>query len=486
MMQRRTSIAGLGSAAVWRHRRALRATAATAVFLLAFCLEFRPPPHAETPTAQQQLAVQIFKELVEINTVSDTGDTGRAADAMAARLRAAGFGGTDVQVFKPALRKGNLVARLRGSGARKPILLLAHIDVVAANPADWSLDPFKFTEKDGYFYGRGTSDDKDMAAAFVANLVRYRKEGYKPDRDIIIALTADEEIGGGWGIQWLLKNHRNLIDAEFALNEGGGVVLRGGKPFRVNVQTAEKTTVNYRLEVTNRGGHSSLPRPDNAIFGLAEGLTRLSKFSFPVNLSATTRAFFDRVAEIETQQTAADIRSLLMGVPEPASLARLSANVAYNAQMRTTCVPTLLEAGHASNALPQAARATVNCRIVPGGMVEDVRASLVRALADDQITVSHANQPTTGAPSVLDDKMLAEIERTAAEFWPGAPIIPTMTPGSTDGRHLRNAGIQTYGHSGLASGEVRAHGKDERVAVRSFFDSTEYLYRLVKRLSYHQ
>ena len=214
---------------------------------------FALPAHAETLTAHQQLAVQIYKELVEINTVSDTGDTGRAADAMAARLRAAGFNGTDVQVFKPAPRKGNLVARLRGSGARKPILLLAHIDVVAANPADWSLDPFKFTEKDGYFYGRGTSDDKDMAATFVTNLIRYRKEGYKPDRDIIVALTADEEIGGGWGIQWLLKNHRNLIDAEFALNEGGGVVLRGGKPLRVNVQTAEKITVNYRLGGDEQG-----------------------------------------------------------------------------------------------------------------------------------------------------------------------------------------------------------------------------------------
>jgi len=439
--------------------------------------------HAETLSAPQQLAKDIFKELIEINTASETGDTGRAADAMAARLRAAGFAARDFDVFKPAPRKGNLVARLRGTAAGKPILLLAHLDVVPANPADWSLDPFKLTEMEGYFYGRGTSDDKNMAAAFMANFIRYKKEGYKPDRDIILALTADEEIGGGWGVQWLLKNHRNLIDAEFALNEGGGVVLRAGKPFRVNVQIAEKTTVNYRLEVANRGGHSAAPRPDNAIYQLAEGLTRLAKFSFPVNPSPTTRAFFERIAEIETPRTAADIRSLLSANPDSAAIARLSANIAYNAQLHTTCVPTLLEGGHAANALPQTARATVNCRIVPGESVEDVRTTLVRALGDDQISVSHPNEPTTSPPSVLDDNLRGAIEKTAAEFWPGTPVTATMVAGSTDGRHLRNAGVPTYGHSGLASAEERAHGKDERVLVKSFFESTEYLYRLIKRLT---
>jgi len=438
---------------------------------------------AETLNAPQQLARDIFKELIEINTASETGDTGRAADAMAARLRAAGFGAHDLEVFKPAPRKGNLVARLRGTGARKPILLLAHLDVVPANPADWSLDPFKLVEMEGYFYGRGTSDDKNMAAAFTANFIRYKKEGYKPDRDIILALTADEEIGGGWGVAWLLKNRRDLIDAEFALNEGGVVVLRGGKPSRINIQIAEKTTVNYRLEVTNRGGHGSLPRPDNAINQLAEGLTRLAKSSFPVNPSPTTRAFFERIADTETPRTAADIRSLLSANPDAAAIARLSANVDYNAQLHTTCVPTLLEGGHAANALPQAARATLNCRILPGESVEEVRTTLVRALGDDQISVSHPNAPTTSPPSVLDENLLRAIEKTAAEFWPGTPVTPTMIAGSTDGRLLRSAGIPTYGHSGLASAEVRAHGKDERVLVKSFFESTEYLYRLVKRLS---
>jgi acetylornithine deacetylase/succinyl-diaminopimelate desuccinylase-like protein len=468
-------------------RRRGRAVLAAAWFWLALGLGLRLlPAQAETLTPQQQLAVQIYKELVEINTVSATGDTGVAADAMAARLRAAGFNGTDVQVFKPAPRKGNLVARLRGTGARKPILLLAHMDVVPAAPADWSLDPFKFTEKDGYFYGRGTSDDKAMAATLVANLIRLKREGYKPDRDIIVALTADEEIGGGWGIQWLVKNRRSLIDAEFALNEGGGVVLRNGKPFRVNIQTAEKITVNYRLEVTNKGGHSSLPSADNAIYRLAEGLTRLSRFSFPVNLNPTARAALERVAEIEGPRTAADIRSVLSERPDPAALARLSGNTAYNAQLRTTCVATLLEGGQAANALPQSARATINCRIVPGEATEDVRAALVRALADDQISVTHAPERTLRAPSERNEELWAAIEKTAAEFWPGAPLVSVMVPGSTDGRVLRDAGIPTYGHTGLASGEVRAHGKDERVLVTSFLESGEYLYRLVKRLADHK
>ena len=439
--------------------------------------------NAETLTAHQQLAREIFKELVEINTVSETGDTGRAADGMAARLRAAGFGGRDLHVFKPAPRKGNLVARLRGTGARRPILLLAHIDVVPAHRSDWSLDPFNLTEKDGYFYGRGTSDDKYMAAAFVANHIRYKKEGYKPDRDLIVALTADEEIGGRWGIQWLLQNHRNLIDAEFALNEGGGVALRGGKPFRNSIATAEKITVNFRMEVTDRGGHSSLPRPDNSIYRLAEGLARLAKFSFPVNMNATTRAYFERTAEHESPRTAADIKAVLSGSLDPAAVARLSSDLGHNARLRTTCVATLLEGGHASNALPQTARATVNCRIMPGELVEDVRATLVRVLADERIAVSSPAQPAAAAPSALHQGLLNAIERTSAEFWPGTPVIPIMTTGSTDSRFLREAGIPTYGHSGLASGESRAHGKDERVAVKSFFEGVEYLYRLVQRLS---
>ena len=449
------------------------------------CIAIRA--HALDP--QQQLTLDIFKDLIEINTVTATGDTARAAEAMAARLRAAGFAGSDVQVLSPAPRKGNLVARLRGSGARRPILLLAHLDVVPANPADWSVEPFKLTERDGYFYGRGTSDDKYMAASFVANLIRYRQEGYRPDRDIIVALETDEEIldRNALGIQWLLKHHRDLIDAEFALNEGGGVGLKAGKPIRNSVQTSEKVSLTYQLEVTDRGGHSAVPRADNPIYRLAEGLSRLSKFRFPIRLNETTRAYFERTAELENDQIAADIRSVISSHPDAASLSvmRLAANPVYNAQLRTTCVATMLEGGHAYNALPQAARATVNCRIMPGEPPDEVKTTLLAVLADDRIVVRQIGEAVLSGPSPLRDEIMGAIAKLSAEFWPGAPVVPVMSAGATDGSYLRNAGIPTYGHSGLAGDidDVRAHGRDERVLVSSFFAGHEYLYRLVKLLA---
>ncbi|WP_315835017.1 M20/M25/M40 family metallo-hydrolase [Bradyrhizobium prioriisuperbiae] len=445
------------------------------------------PSHAEALTAQQQRAFDIYKELVEIDTTTATGDTARAAEAMGARLRAGGFSDTDVHVFKPAPRKGNLVARLRGSGARKPILLVAHIDVVPALREDWSVDPFKLTEKDGYYYARGSGDDKFMAAAFVANLIRYRQEGYKPDRDIIIALETDEEIldADGLGIQWLIKNHRDLIDAEFALNEGGGVGLKDGKAIRNSIQTSEKVSLSYQLEVKNKGGHSSLPTRDNAIYHLAEGLARLAKFDFPVKLNETTRVYFERAAQFENDSNAADMRALLGARPDPAAVDRLSASPVFNAQLRTTCVATLLEGGHAVNALPQMARAKVNCRILPGEPVDEVKATLVKVLADEQISVTQIGQPVVSPPSPLNKEILAAIGKLSGEFWPGAVIMPVMSSGATDGSYLRNAGIPTYGHSGLAGdiNDVRAHGRDERVLVKSFFEGDEYLYRLVKGLA---
>jgi acetylornithine deacetylase/succinyl-diaminopimelate desuccinylase-like protein len=444
---------------------------------------------AEALSPQQQLAFDIYKELLEINTVTATGDTKQAAEAMAARLLAAGFAAGDVHAFSPAPRKGNLVARLRGTGARKPILLLAHLDVVPANREDWSVDPFKLTEQDGYYYARGSGDDKYMAAAFVANLIRYKQESYKPDRDIILALETDEEIldNNALGIQWLLKNHRDLIDAEFALNEGGGVGLKDGKAIRNSVQTTEKVTVSYRLDVKNRGGHSSIPVRDNAIYRLAEGLVRLSKFSFPQKFNETTRAYFERIAQFENEQTAADIRAVLSDKPDPSAMSftRLAANPGYNAQMRTTCVATMLEGGHAINALPQLATAKVNCRVMPGEPVEEVKATLERVLADDQIAVTQLGMPVLSAPSALHEEIMGKIEKLSQEFWPGAVVLPVMSAGATDGSYLRNAGIPTYGHSGLAGdiNDFRAHGKDERVLVKSFFEGDEYLYRLVKMLS---
>jgi len=442
---------------------------------------------AQALTAEQRLARDIYKELVEINTVTTTGDTAKAAQAMAARLRAAGFPADDVRVFTPAPRKGNMVARLHGSGAKKPILLLAHIDVVEAKREDWSTDPFKLVEQDGYFYARGAGDDKFMAAAWVANLIRYRQEGYRPERDIIVALSTDEEIGdaNAVGIRWLIANQRNLIDAEFALNEGAGVGLKNGRAIRNGVQTSEKNYVDFTLEVKNSGGHSALPRKDNAIYRLAEGLARVGKYDFPVNLNDTTRAWFERAAPFEDPQTAADMKALAAGRADAATLARLSAKPAYNAQMRTTCVATLLSGGHAPNALPQTARANVNCRVLPGEPIAEVAATLKRVLADEAIEVKQAGDFGSAGPSPLRPDVMQPIEKLTAQFWPGIPVIPSMSTGATDSRFLRAIGIPTYGHSGLA-GDIddnRAHGRDERVLVKAFDDGVEYLYRLVKTLA---
>ena len=453
--------------------------------LLLFAVPFIAAAQSLSP--HQRLARDIWKELVEINTVTATGDTAKAAEAMAARLRSAGFPAADVQVFKPAPRKGNLVARMRGTGAKKPILLVAHIDVVEAKREDWSMDPFKLQEKDGYFYGRGSADDKFMAAAFVANLIRYRQEGFRPERDLIVVLETDEEIGdaNNMGIRWLLANHRDLIDAEFALNEGAGVGLKNGKPLRHGLQTAEKVPVNYRLEVKNAGGHSSLPVKDNAIYRLSEGLARLARFDFPVKLNETTRLWFERSAATEDAQTGADMKAVAAGRAEAAAIARLSAKANYNSQLRTTCVATMLEGGHASNALPQSARATVNCRVLPGEPIEEAEKALRSVLADEQISLTRTGEFVASPPSPLRPDLVQAIEKLTAEFWPGIPVIPSMSAGATDGRYLRNAGIQTYGHSGLAGDvdDVRIHGRDERVGVKAFDDGLEYLYRLVKALS---
>ena len=443
---------------------------------------------AQTLTAPQKFAHDVYQELVEINTVPATGDTGKAADAMAARFRAAGFPESDIHVFKPAPRKGNLVVRLHGSGARRPILLLAHLDVVEALRSDWSFDPFKLTEQDGYYYGRGTGDDKFMASAFVSNLIRFKQEGFKPDRDIIVALETDEEIGDrdGVGIQWLIKNHKDLIDAEFGLNEGGaGVGLRNGKALRNSVQTSEKVFADFTLEVKNPGGHSSAPRKDNAIYRLAAALTRLGQFDFPIKLNETTHSWLQLAAPFEDKQIGADMRSMASDHPDPAAVERLSALPPYNAQLRTTCVATLLQGGHADNALPQSAQANINCRVLPGESLEEVQRTLARVVADDQVAVVPALLDVQSPPSPLRPDVISAIKQVSDALWPGAPVIPIMSAGASDSRFLRNVGIPVYGTSGLANNidESRAHGKDERVPVKSFYDGQEYLYRLVKILT---
>lgn len=432
------------------------------------------------------LAREIFKQLIEINTTdTPAGNVTTAAEAVAVRLRAWGI--TDVQVLGPDPRKGNLVARLKGSGKKRPILLLAHLDVVEARRADWTVDPFTFLEKDGFFYGRGTSDDKGMAAQFVANILRLKREGVTLDRDLILALTADEESGSFNGVDWLVKNHRDLIDAEFAINEGGGGNMRKGKYLTNEVQASEKVYQDFRLEVKNAGGHSSLPVKDNAIYHLAAGLARLQNYEFPVALGEITRTYFERSAAVESDpRVAADMRAVARPEPDLAAAARLSAALPYyNAQMRTTCVATLLEGGHATNALPQLAAANVNCRILPGAMPSAVRDTLIKVLADPAITVSFVGEARPSKPSPLRPDVMAVVESLTRQMYPGVVVVPVMSTGATDGLYLRNGEIPTYGIDGTFGDmeDVRAHGRDERVGVKQFYEGLEFQYRLITALA---
>jgi acetylornithine deacetylase/succinyl-diaminopimelate desuccinylase-like protein len=443
----------------------------------------------QAPEADRKLFREIYQELVEINTTDSVGDNTQAAQAMAARLKAAGFTDAEMQVVVPpgAPKKGNLVARLRGTGAKKPLLLLAHIDVVEAKREEWERDPFKLVEEGGYFYARGSVDDKAMASIFVANMIRYKKQGYRPERDLILALTADEELGSTskWnGANWLVKNNRALIDAEFGLNEGGGGELKGGKPLLNRVQAAEKVSVHFRLEVKNPGGHSSRPRPDNAIYELSEGLAKFGKFHFPVKLNETTRIYFSRSAQFQSGQAADDMRAVARDTPDPEAAARLSQSPTYNSTLRTTCVATRLDGGHANNALPQTARATVNCRILPDDPVEGVLKT-IQQVVGDKVTVTRMSEPVPSAPSALRPEVMGPIEKVTGEFWPGVPVVPAMSTGATDSRFMRNGGIPMYGVSGLFldQDDNRSHGLNERIPVKSLYDGHEFLYRLVKELA---
>jgi acetylornithine deacetylase/succinyl-diaminopimelate desuccinylase-like protein len=443
-------------------------------------------PLTRRSDAHEQRALEIYRELIETDTTHSTGSTTVAANAMAARLIAAGFPAADVQVLEEVPRKGNLVARYRGRGAgAEALLLLAHLDVVEADPADWSVPPFILLERDGYYYGRGTIDDKDEAAIFIANLIRMREEGFVPDRDIIVALTADEEGGDHNGVEWLLGNHRDAIDAAFALNEGGGGALRAGRRVSPNVQTSEKVYQSYMLETLNDGGHSSVPERDNAIYRLADALTRLRDYEFPVELNATTRRFFELTAASVEPEVGAAMRGVIRTPPDPAAVAALSAVPLFNAQLRTTCIATMLDGGHAENALPQRARATINCRILPGQAPDDVRATLLRVMADDAVSITPLDIARPSDPSPLAESIVGPIERITADLWPGVPVIPMMGTGATDGLYLRNAGIPVYGVSGIFSDidDVRQHGRDERLLVQSFYEGLEFLYRLTRELA---
>ncbi|HLH20242.1 MAG TPA: M20/M25/M40 family metallo-hydrolase [Bryobacteraceae bacterium] len=437
------------------------------------------------PDAERELARDIYKQFVEIQSGYTTGATTPVAEAAAARLRAAGFPESDLFIGGAIPKKANLVARYRGTGARKPLLLLAHTDVVEAKREDWSMDPFRFIEKDGFFYGRGTGDDKAQAAVWIANLIRYKREGFRPDRDLIVALTADEEGGGPYnGVQWLLKNHRDLIDAEFALNEGGWGEMAKGKRLSNDLQVSEKYVIDFRLEVRNKGGHSSRPVPDNAIYHLAGALERLSKFGFPLKTNEVTKAYFAEMSKIET----GPMREVLAQVAEGSQAAMeraAAASPSWNATLRTTCVATQLEGGHARNALPQLAAANVNCRVLPEDSVEYVRSTLERVIADDQVKLSIPEPAEQGPASPMRDDLFRAASRLTDTMWPGVPVVPIMVMGATDGLYLRAAGIPCYGVQGffMDRDDIRFHGRDERMGVEAFYEGQEFLYRLVKALA---
>ena len=429
-------------------------------------------------------ARSLLKELVEINTTHSVGSTVIAAEAMAKHMRAAGFPAEDVVVVENAPRKGNLIVRLRGRNTgRKPILLLSHIDVVEADPKDWTLPPFEFIEKDGTFYGRGVADDKDEGAIHLTILLRMKAEGVVPDRDIIVALTADEEGGPANGVAWLLANRPELLAAEYALNEGGGGRVEEGRKISNDVQASEKKVSNFTLEATNPGGHSSQPRPDNAIYQLAAGLVKLGAYHFPVRLNEVTREYFRRQASIAGGEMGAAMRALVANERDAAAAALIGKDPANNSRMRTSCVATMLTGGHASNALPQRATATVNCRILPDESPDDIRRQIVRALADTGIKVSEARRAQDSPSSPLTPDLLQKIEETTKEVWPGMPVVPTMSTGATDGTYLRRAGIPVYGVSGLFYDTPNAHGMNEHISAQAFYEGLEFMYRLVRKLS---
>jgi acetylornithine deacetylase/succinyl-diaminopimelate desuccinylase-like protein len=466
------------------------------LFICALGLLLTVPSWAQLDQANRQLAHEILKELIEINTTDSVGNVSTASEAMAKRLRAAGYNDSDIFIGGPNDRKKNLVVRLRGTGAKKPVLLMGHLDVVEAHREDWTSDPFQLVEKDGYFYARGTEDMKASDAIYVLTMMRLKQEGYKPDRDIILALTADEEGGKSNGVDWLIKNHRELVDAEFALNaDAGGVVTEKGRPFVVAMGASEKLYADYALEVTNPGGHSSLPRPDNAIYGLSDALVKLQHYRFPFELNDVTREFFAQTSKVQTGQTAADMLAVTKTPPDQAAIERLSKDPFYNSTMHTTCVATRLEAGHANNALPQRATANVNCRILPGHSRDEISNELTKIVDDPKVSVTYVNNgmkvisgdrekaalpPVKLLPAVMDP-----LQKISDEMWPGAPVVPTMGTGASDGVYTNPAGIPTYGVCGLAIDvdDDRSHGRDERLPIESYYNGAVFYYRYVKAVA---
>lgn len=441
-----------------------------------------------------QLARGLFEQLIEIPTTESGAGSTPAAEAMAQRLREAGFAAEDVHVVGPGGRKQNMVARLKGTGRKRPVLLIGHLDVVEALREDWTVDPFVFLEKDGYFYGRGTQDMKDGIAIMMTTLLRYRAEGYRPDRDIILALTADEEGGNANGVDWLLKNRRDLVDAEFVLNhDGGGVMMDNGRVTQVDLTASEKVYADFDLIATNPGGHSSAPPRENAIYSVTRALDRIANYDFAFELNNVARAYLQHMVKRADATQAAVLRGILQTPPDPQALKQFSEDAINNALVRTTCVATRLYGGHANNALPQTARANVNCRILPGHSPEEVRQELVRVVADPSVKVRYYNFVTEQfddvapnvrgyAPPPLRPDVLKPLERIAAKMWPGASVVPAMAVGASDSIYTNAAGMPTYMVSGsaLPRDDFRAHGQDERLGVREFYNGVDFFYEYLK------
>jgi acetylornithine deacetylase/succinyl-diaminopimelate desuccinylase-like protein len=443
------------------------------------------------------LAREIMAELIAINTTdTPAGNNTLAAEAMAKRLIAGGYAREDVQILGPSAAKKNLVVRLRGSGKQRPILLLGHLDVVEALRSDWNTDPFQLIEKDGYFYGRGTVDMKNGIAIMVVTMLRLKEEGFRTDRDLILALTADEEGGTANGVDWLLKNHRPLIDAEYVINHDNASILsNAGVPEIYELVASEKLYADFQIAATHPGGHSSMPVPGNPIYVLSDGLTRLAAYRFPFELNNVTRGYFERMSRIAKGQRAQDMRAILRDQPDPAAIDRLSQDALFNSMIRTTCIATRVAAGHANNALPQTAAATINCRILPGHSAEEIRNELVRVLADPRLSVRYidfagpvvdkAPLAINFAPPPLRADLMQPLTKLVQEFWPGLEVVPSMSVGATDAVFTMAAGMPTFAVTGIAidRDDDRTHGQDERLRVDAFYKGNEFFYRLAKAVT---
>jgi len=461
----------------------------TATIAAAIAATFNVAGMAQMPAPDEAAFRELYRQLVEINTTRSVGSCTQAAEAMRARLAAAGVPGGDMQILAPADRPkdGALIAILHGHDrSAKPILLLAHIDVVEAKREEWKRDPFKLVEENGWFYARGSSDDKAMAAVFTDNLIRYKKEGFKPRRYIKLALTCGEETPDVFNsVNWLTQTQPQVLSAAFALNEGaGGELDKNEKPVALQIQAGEKVYQDFALEAADVGGHSSRPTKNNPIVRLSAGLVRLGDHNFPIALNAATRGYFEARAKLAPPEVAADMKAVLRTPPDEAAAERLWAiNPGWNGSLRTTCTVTEITGGHAPNALPQHVRANVNCRILPGVPIADVQQEIVSVLGDAQISVTPVGDPGMQSPlPPLSDHIMVPVRKIAQEIWPGVVIVPTMSTGATDGRFLNASGVPTYGLSGMFHDDEgsHAHGLDERIRVKSLLNGRRFLYEVVK------